>query len=437
MHYIPNTKEDEKKMLKKIGVKNFEELVKIIPKKFRIKNLNLDRPASELEIENEIDTLGKTNKQNICFIGNGVYDHYIPKAIDFITSRSEFYTAYTPYQPEVSQGTLQCLYEFQSMICRLSGMDVANASLYDGASALAEACSLSVSYSKKNIILYSSTLNTKYIDVVKTYLNPKNIKFIEIPSKKGVTQLSFIKNLKNQIACCIVQSPNSYGIIENFKSAKRALNDQNTILIAVSDPLALSVLGEPGTSGADIYVGEGQVLGTPMSFGGPMLGLIAVKKYLMRKMPGRIVGKTVDLNGDVGFVLTLQTREQHIRRENATSNICTNQGLLALRALVYMSLLGENGMRDVIQLCYNKSHYAARKITSLPNFNILYNQTFLKEFVVETKTSAEQIINYCNDNGIYIQKPSNDKTDRRLLICVTEKRTKDQIDKLYEVLKSY
>ena len=435
MHYMPTTKEDEKKMLKRIGIKNFEELIKIIPKNFRIKNLNLDKPMSELEIESEIESLGKINKQNICFIGNGIYDHYIPKAIDFITSRSEFYTAYTPYQPEVSQGTLQCLYEFQSMICRLSGMDVANASLYDGASALAEACSLSISYSKKNVVLYSSTLNAKYIDVVKTYLNPKNIKFIEIPCKEGKTQLSFIKNIKDQVACLIVQSPNSYGILEDFKSAKRALNNQKTILIAVSDPLTLSVLEPPGTLGADIYVGEGQVLGTPMSFGGPLLGLISAKKYLMRKMPGRIVGKTVDLNGNVGFVLTLQTREQHIRRENATSNICTNQGLLALRALVYMSLLGESGMQDVIQLCYNKSHYAAKKIASLPNFNILYNQTFLKEFVVETQTSAEKIINYCNDNGIYIQKPSNDQTDRRLLICVTEKRTKSQIDKLYEVLK--
>jgi len=439
MTYFPTTDAEEKELLLASNVKRFSDLINIIPKKFRISNdLGIGKPLSEIEIEYEFQNLCKNNiSNNICFLGSGVYDHFIPKAVDFISSRSEYYTAYTPYQSEVSQGTLQYLYEYQTMICDLTGMDISNASLYDAASAVAEACMLAFSATNKSTILYSSTINTNYIKVMKTCLSGQNVNFIKIPEKKGITDTNFIKtNQSDDIAAVIIQSPNSFGIIENWAVIKNCLQNYNSLLIALGDPSTLSVLKCPGDSGADIYIGDGQTLGNPMNYGGPLLGIMAIKDKYKRMMPGRIVGKTVDKNGKEGFVLTLQTREQHIRREKATSNICTNQGLLALRATIYLALMGKHGLPYINKLCYQKSHYAAYNINKLSGYSLKYGAQFLKEFVIETKYNVEHLTKYCSDKGFLIQNINNTKINC-FKISVTEKRTKTEIDNLIQCLKYY
>ncbi|MBC8255772.1 MAG: aminomethyl-transferring glycine dehydrogenase subunit GcvPA [Candidatus Marinimicrobia bacterium] len=439
MHFIPTTKEEEVQLLKGAAVSNFSELIKIIPQKFRFNtDLGIGLPLSEMEIERELTRLGNSNaSDNFCFSGGGVYDHFIPKAVDFISGRSEYYTSYTPYQAEVSQGTLQYLYEFQSMICEISGMDIANASLYDCASAIAEACLLAHSFIHNDIILYSATLNPQYIQVFKSYLTGQNIELVQLPEKNGITDLSSLKYYSENIAALVVQSPNKNGLIESWIECKKNMLDPKTLLIAVSDPFALSVLKPPGKCGADIFVGEGQSLGNPMNYGGPLLGLMAVKEQFKRKIPGRIIGKTVDKNNNDGFVLTLQTREQHIRREKATSNICTNQGLLALRTTVYLALMGEKGMPYIANICYQKAHYAANGIAGLENYSLPYSNEFLMEFVVKTTHSAADVINYCAEKGISIMRALSDKNDSLLLIAVTEKRTIDEIDYLIKCLKDF
>ena len=376
MHFIPSTIEEEKELLTASGCSEFLDLIKIIPSQLRLKkDLGIGHPLSELEIETELQQLSRKNESdNICFLGNGIYDHFIPKAVDFLSSRSEYYTAYSPYQAEVSQGTLQFLYEFQTMICELSGMDIANASLYDGASAIAEACLMALSVTRKSTILYSSVLDRKYIDVLQSYLSGKDVNILEIPMNDGITDLDQITSNIDDSAAIIIQSPNNLGLLENWEFAKEKMAGSNALLIAVADPITLSVLKTPGECGADIYVGEGQALGNPMNYGGPLLGLMAIKEKYKRRMPGRIIGKTVDKNKNAGFVLTLQTREQHIRREKATSNICTNQGLLALRATIYLSLMGKIGLPYISRLCYQKAQYAAAQISALKNFSLKYGK---------------------------------------------------------------
>ena len=437
MHFIPSTIEEEKELLTASGVASFSDLVKIIPPQLRLKNdVGIGHPLSELEIETELQQLSQENQSdNICFLGDGIYDHFIPKAVDFLCSRSEYYTAYSPYQAEVSQGTLQFLYEFQTMICELSGMDIANASLYDGASAIAEACLLALSVTRKSTILYSSLLNAPYIHVMQSYLSGKDVNIVEIPMNNGITDLDQITSNIDDLAAVIIQSPNTLGLLENWELTKKNIAGSNSLLIAVGAPIALSVLKPPGECGADIYTGEGQTLGNPMSYGGPLLGLMAIKEKYKRRMPGRIIGKTVDKKKNIGFVLTLQTREQHIRREKATSNICTNQGLLALRATIYLSLMGKSGLPYISRLCYQKAQYAAAQISELKNFSLKYGKEILKEFVVETSSSAKKIVDYCLQKGILIQCVNRDEDDSLILIAVTEKRTKEEIDKLVEILK--
>ena len=437
MHFIPSTIEEEKELLTASGVASFSDLVKIIPPQLRLKkDVGIGHPLSELEIETELQQLSQENQSdNICFLGNGIYDHFIPKAVDFLCSRSEYYTAYSPYQAEVSQGTLQFLYEFQTMICELSGMDIANASLYDGASAIAEACLLALSVTRKSTILYSSFLNAPYIHVMQSYLSGKDINIVEIPMNNGITDLDQITSNIDDLAAVIIQSPNTLGLLENWELTKEKLAGSNALLIAVGDPIAISVIKTPCECGADIYVGEGQTLGNPMNYGGPLLGLMAIKEKYKRRMPGRIIGKTVDKKNNTGFVLTLQTREQHIRREKATSNICTNQGLLALRATIYLSLMGKNGLPYISRLCYQKAQYAAAQISELKNFSLKYGKEILKEFVVETSSSAKKIVDYCLQKGILIQCVNRDEDDSLILIAVTEKRTKEEIDKLVEILE--
>ena len=372
MKYIQNTNKDIKKMLNEIGVDSFDSLVKSIPNEIRFKNtFNIGEALSEYELLMETSKLKKNNNL-LCFMGNGIYDHYVPSVVDFISSRSEFYTSYTPYQAEVSQGTLQYLYEFQSMIASLAGMEVSNASLYDGASALAEACSMAINISKKKTILLSSTINSKYIDVVKTYLSKRGVNIYLIPDDNSYTSNEEIKKYNlSDIACIAIQSPNNYGLIENWSKWSDRIKSFETLLIGVSDPMVLPIIKSPGECGVDIYCGEGQSLGNYMNLGGPVLGLIETNRKYVRKMPGRIIGKTEDLDGKEGYVLTLQAREQHIRRDKANSNICTNQSLLALRSTIYMSLFGDSGLRKVAELCFSKAQYTARKISELDGFSIL------------------------------------------------------------------
>ena len=432
MKYIQNTNKDIKKMLNEIGVDSFDSLVKSIPDEIRFKDsFNIGEALSEYELILETSKLKNNNL--LCFMGNGIYDHYVPSVVDFISSRSEFYTSYTPYQAEVSQGTLQYLYEFQSMIASLAGMEVSNASLYDGASSLAEACSMAINISKKKTILLSSTINSKYIDVVKTYLSNRGVNIYLIPDDNSYTSIKEIEKYNlSDIACIVIQSPNNYGLIENWSKWSDKIKSE-TLLIGVSDPMVLPIIKSPGECGVDIYCGEGQSLGNYMNLGGPVLGLIATNRKYVRKMPGRIIGKTEDLDGKEGYVLTLQAREQHIRRDKANSNICTNQSLLALRSTIYMSLFGDSGLRKVAELCFSKAQYTARKISELDGFSILNNDfNFVKEFVVLTKFSAKKIISEAKKEGIGLSC-FGDKDDK-LLIAVTEKRTKDEIDTLISFL---
>ena len=438
MHYIPTTSIEEKELLSACGANNFSDLIKIIPSKFKLnRNLGIGPPLSELDVARELHNLSDKNiSKSICFMGGGIYDHFIPKAIDFISGRSEFYTAYTPYQAEVSQGTLQALYEYQTMICQLSGMDIANASLYDGASAVAEACMLSLSVTKKSTILYSKTLNDYCINVMKTCLSGQKVQLVAIPENNGITDLSFITKYIDNLSAVIIQSPNTYGLIESWENAKTVLQNSDAILIASGDPMSLALLKSPAECGADIYIGEGQSLGNPMTYGGPLLGIMAVKEAFKRKIPGRLVGKTIDQNGEDAFVLTLQTREQHIRHEKATSNICTNQSLLALRATIYMALMGKYGLPYVAKLCFHKAQYAAKEINKLSLFTLKYGTQFLKEFVVETENDVRSLTQYCALNGFFIHNINN-SLNNCFKIAVTEKRTKQEIDNLIKCLNSY
>ena len=434
MKYIQNTNKDVKEMLKKIGAESFDDLIKGIPEKIRFKDhFNIGKGLSEYELLLETNNISNNNL--ICFMGNGIYDHYVPTVVDFISGRSEFYTSYTPYQAEVSQGTLQYLYEFQSMIASLSGMDVSNASLYDGASALSEACSMAMNISKKKTILLSSTINPKYIEVVKTYLSNRGVNIKLIDQEKGYTSLDAIDqySLQDEIACIAIQSPNTYGLIENWSDWSKRIQ-KNTILIAVSDPMALPIIKSPGECGADIYCGEGQSLGNYMNLGGPLLGLIATNRKYVRKMPGRIIGKTEDLDGEEGYVLTLQAREQHIRRAKANSNICTNQSLLALRSTIYMALLGDFGLNKIANSCYSKAQYTAKKISKINGFAVLHNDyNFIKEFVVKTDISAKQIVSNAREEGLGLSLGGS--LDNNLRIAVTEKRTVKEIELLISFLK--
>jgi len=443
MGFVPNTEEDKKEMLKAIGVSSFEELISDIPAEIRLKEeLNLPEPLSEYEVLKELQDISEKNldlNHAICFLGGGAYDHFIPSAVFTIISRSEFYTAYTPYQAEVSQGTLQSIYEYQTMICRLTGMDAANASMYDGGSALAEAVLLSIGYTERKEVVVAGPVNPNYLKVVKTYTHPRKAQIKLTKFDAGVCDIEDLKQkVTDNTACVIVQQPNFFGNIEDVFEIERITHLHGALFIVAIDPISLGLLVPPGEYGADIVVGEGQPLGIPLSFGGPYLGIFAVKEFLIRKMPGRLSGITIDRNGERGFTLTLQTREQHIRREKATSNICTNQGLMMLAATVYMALMGKQGLKEVATLCLQKSHYLAEKISQIDGFKLKYKQPFFKEFVVETplpvslikdKLQAKKIL-----PGIDISKFAG--YGDGLLIAVTEKRTKKEMDIFVDELKN-
>jgi len=444
--FTPHTPEDKKQMLEKIRVKSFEDLISVIPDKLRFKGkLDLPEPMSELEITKHCSEIaGKNSNQNnsVSFLGCGVYDHYIPAVINHILLRSEFYTAYTPYQAEVSQGTLQAIYEYQSLICELFGMDVSNAGMYDGASAFAEACHMARSITRKNKILLADTVHPYYKEVIKTYTHGLNIPIIncgcELNNSGSVDVSHFAEMIDNDTAAVLVQSPNFFGILEPVRELAEIAHKNGALFIVCADPISLGLLNPPGSYGADIAVGEGQVLGIPSSNGGPFLGILTCKKDYVRMLPGRLVGKTNDVEGKPGYVLVLQTREQHIRRDKATSNICTNEALCALAATVYLSIMGKQGIKQVAEQTYAKSHYLAQEISKVNGFSLEYKHPFFKEFVVRTKLETDYIISQLMKENIFagINLARFDARWKNLmLICATEKRIKQEIDKYIHLLQ--
>lgn len=443
MSFIPNSEQDRKDMLKEIGVRDFSELIQAIPDDVLFQGeLNLPAPMCELDVKRALDELANENDncdQNICFLGGGAYDHYVPAAVKHIIQRSEFYTAYTPYQPEVSQGTLQSIYEYQTMICELTGMDVANASMYDGGSALAEAALLACSTTRRKQVLVSATVNPNYTKIIKTYCHGRGIQVLALPRKDEATSVKQLESMINeQTAAVIYQHPNYLGYLEPVDEISRLTQKAGALLVSSNDPISLAVVRPPADYDVDIATGEGQVLGNSLHFGGPYLGIFASTHKFIRKIPGRIVGKTVDKDGQPGFVLTLQTREQHIRREKATSNICTNQGLNALAATVYMALMGKRGLVEIAEQCLEKSHYLADEINKVKGFGIKFDSPFFKEFVVQTEYPVDKVLQVCRNNNVFAGMPlkNYDKELQDCFLCaVTEKRTKQEMNKFVNILR--
>lgn len=441
--YLSNTTDDEKRMFENIGISSIDELFSDIPEDLRLKeNLKLNKPMSELEVTKFMKNLSKKNTSTedlVCFLGAGAYDHYIPSVIKHITSRSEFYTAYTPYQPEISQGTLQVIFEYQTMIAELTGMDVANASMYDGGTACAEAAMMAAENTRRKSIVVSKTVHPETRSILKTYMKFHGVEVVEVDFKDGETDVEKLKETVNaSTAAVIVQNPNFFGVVEDLTEVEKVTHSNKALLIMNVDPISLGVLKTPGEIGADIVVGEGQSLGNRLNFGGPYLGFMATTSKLMRKLPGRIVGQTEDLDGKRGFVLTLQAREQHIRRQKATSNICSNQALNALIASVYLITMGKQGIREVAMQCLQKSHYAYKELTASGKFKASFNKPFFKEFVVESSIPADKVNDELLANGIlggYLLGKDYPQLSNSLLFCVTEKRSKEEIDMLAKVME--
>ncbi|MCD6337703.1 MAG: aminomethyl-transferring glycine dehydrogenase subunit GcvPA [Candidatus Marinimicrobia bacterium] len=444
MPYLPHGNDDVKQMLKKIGVDRFEDLLKNIPEVLKGNvSLNLPGALSELEIRQEMHTLLTRNTachQTVSFLGAGAYDHFIPSVVDFITSRPEFSTAYTPYQAEVSQGTLQAMYEFQSLICELTGMDVSNASMYDAATSMTEAILMAKNVKrKKNDVILSSAIHPLYRMTLETYARSWDLNIIDCSLKNDRTDLAELEKLITEnTAAVVIQSPNFFGCIEDTASFSKTAHAHDALFIQGVDPISLAILKTPGDVDADIAFGEGQSLGIHLNFGGPYLGLFTAKQEYVRKMPGRIAGMTEDTDGNRGYVLTLQTREQHIRREKATSNICSNEALCALAATVYLALMGRSGLKQVAELCVQKAHYLQEKICELSGYSAVNTSPFFKEFVIETPLPAKEIIQMALDRSIYAGIDLGTyfpKRKNQLLIAVTEKRTKEELDKFLQFLK--
>lgn len=434
--YFPHTEADIEQMLQRIGVSSLDDLYAEIPESVVWKKeYNLPSSMSELEIRNYFSELGKKNTSLTLFAGAGAYDHYAPSVIGQLISRSEFLTAYTPYQPEISQGTLQYIFEFQSMISELTGLECTNASMYDGPTATAEAMFMAVaSAKKKNKVLISETVNPNIMQVVQTYAKYREVVLETIAEKEGCTDKADMESKlqAGDVAGVIVASPNKYGIIEDFTGFAESIHAVKALFILNADPSTLAVLKSPAEWGADIACGDGQTLGMPLNFGGPYVGYLSSTKELVRKLPGRIVGATTDVDGKRAFVLTLQAREQHIRREKANSNICSNQSLMALYVTVYMALMGKQGLREVNELSYSGAHYLYEQLLATGKFTSLFDKPFLKEFAVRTSLSPKRLQEKWMENGIFagieIEKDV-------LLFSVTEKRTKEEIDKLVALIK--
>ncbi|OQY38145.1 MAG: glycine dehydrogenase (aminomethyl-transferring) [Candidatus Cloacimonetes bacterium 4572_65] len=442
MPYISTTEQERKELLKEIGVDSFNQLIADIPEKFVLNNeLKLERPYSEQQISKEVFRLTSLNKCTNAassFLGAGVYDHFIPAAVDTIVSRPEFYTAYTPYQAEVSQGTLQFIYEFQTMICELTGMEVANSSMYDGASAVAEAILMSVRKTKKTKAIIAGTIHPNFKNVIKRYTEGIDIELVFVTPENGVVNLKELEALvDDNCACVVVQNPNFLGNMEDLFAIEKITHaTKKALLIVATDPIALAITNSPAEYNADIVVGEGQALGNNTFYGGPLFGFFATKLSMVRTMPGRIVGATLDAVGNKAYSLTLQAREQHIRRSKATSNICSNQSLCTLAATVYMSLMGKEGLKEVATQSITKAHYLAQRIAKLDGFSLAYpDQHFFKEFVINTPIPAIEVLDKCLNNNIYAGVDMKlFGYEKQLMIAVTEKKTKAELDEFIKAL---
>jgi len=441
MPFIANTPAQQREMLEAIGVKNIDDLFADIPPELLCGELDIQPGMTEQEIRSRISALADKNiTGQTSFLGGGFYDHFIPAAQEALVSRSEFYTAYTPYQPEISQGTLQAIYEFQSAICRLTDMDVANASLYDGGTAVYEAIMMALRVTRRRQVIMDDSVNPIYRKMVRSYTTNLGIELIETSASDGLANRDEIAaGISDDTAAVIVQTPNFFGCIDDVSDLAEMVHARGGLLIVSGYPIAMGLLKPPGQMGADIVVGEGQSLGMPVSFGGPYLGFMATRTKHVRKMPGRVVGRTLDANGKEGFVLTLQAREQHIRREKATSNICTNEGLCALTALVYMSLMGKQGLREVAQVCADRSDYARQRLLEIPGVSMQFpNRWYFNEFVISLPIAAEKVIRSLFTRGIAAGFPLGrywPEMNNCLLVAVTEKRTKEDIDFLAHALE--
>ncbi len=439
MDYVPHSEADISSILKEMNIGDIEDLYSSVPEKIKIKSRRLERGLSEFELKALIRKKAEKNlavTEIKSFMGGGAYEHFIPAVVDHIAMKPEFYTAYTPYQPEASQGALQVIYEYQSLICELTGMDASNASLYDGATAAAEAALMSINKDGPGDVLISAAVNPEYVEVIKTYLKGTNGRILMVPSPEGVTSVEFLKGLSaKKPVCFIFQSPNYYGCIEDVENLSEIAHSFAALSIAIVNPVSLGVLKSPGSMGADIVVGEGQPLGIPLSYGGPYLGFMAVKKKFIRKLPGRIVGRTTDKEGNPGFVLTLQTREQHIRREKANSNICSNQALMALRATVFMTYMGKEGMKTLAEANINNSHYLSKSIEKTGKAHLKFKRPFFNEFVLEFKKPANLVFDKFVNKNMFPGILLKGEMDKRILCCVTETKTKADLDGFIEIIK--
>lgn len=444
MNYVPHTKKEQQEMLAAIGKQSIDELYQDIPADLKLKrDLQVAGGLSEIELRRLLGELAKKNQNlddYVSFLGAGAYEHYIPAFIDQLLLRSEFYTAYTPYQPEISQGTLQNIYEFQTMICELTGMEVSNASMYDGASALAEAVVMACEQTRRKEFVIASAVHPEYRETVETYTKTQGLTGVALGYKDGVTDVSDAAGLvHDKTAALVVQYPNFFGNVEDLKALAEVAHAKGALLVvAVADPVSLGVLEAPGALGADIVVGEGQSFGNPVSFGGPHIGFFATKQKYVRRMPGRIVGATVDNRGQRAFVLTLQAREQHIRREKATSNICSNQALNALAVNMALSALGKEGLRDMAYQSLQKAHYAFNQLTAIPGVEPMFpGKPFFKEFVLKLPQDPEKVNEALLEHKIIGGLPLKrfyPELENGMLVCVTELRTKEEIDCFVERL---
>jgi glycine dehydrogenase subunit 1 len=432
-HYCPHTPEEIAEMLSVIGVAGVEELFAPIPAELRAKSFNIPPGMSEFETYGRMQAIAGDNCQGmINFIGGGFYDHIIPAVVDHLSGRAEFYTAYTPYQPECSQGTLQALFEYQTAICRLTGLDVSNASLYDGGTACAEAAMMALRVTGRNKIIVDGCVSPFSRQVLKTYLFNLDVEVVEIAPQDGLLgRAELDRVLDDSVAAVLVQNPNFFGCIEDFTSLADQVHGCGALLVGSVYPISLGILKSPGEMGIDIAVGDGQSLGNPLSFGGPSFGFIAARKKFIRNMPGRIIGETVDKNGKRGYVLTLQAREQHIKRHKATSNICSNQGLYALRGLIFLSSIGKAGLADMARLNRDKAEYAKAQLTKISGVTALQSAVTFNEFTLSLPKNAADIVAGMLERGIAAGVPLGeyyDGSENALVVTVTEKRTKKEID---------
>ena len=446
MRYIPNSPDERADMLQQIGVPKIDNLFDSIPPELNLRDhLNVPAAISELELLRQFEDLGARNQaaKRVSFLGGGAYSHYSPTIVDHLISRSEFFTAYTPYQPEISQGTLQAIFEFQTLVCQLTGMDIANASMYDGSTALAEAVLMAERITKRTKVIASSSVHPQYLEVAHTYVQHAGINLQHAPfdTATGQTPPSAFDVIDDQTAAIVVQSPNFFGCIEDLQALSEKAHAHGALLIvAVTEAMSFGLLRSPGACGADIVIAEGQSFGVPLSFGGPYVGLFATRDKYARQIPGRLAGEAYDKNGRRGFVLTLATREQHIRREKATSNICTNEGLIALAATVYLETMGRRGVQQAAEQCAQKAHYAAREIGRLQGFSLPFSAPFFNEFVVQAPVAAAELLDKLArergiDAGIALSR-FNSERPNDFLVCVTETNTREQIDALVEGLHS-